>query len=463
VANIEALNPAVTLEGQTAAFGEVRADSSIHAEFLFSIDSSLEDDPIELGFDLDVSAAPARLWHITFAVGGGEVTGLVDNFETGGEWSHGPATQERADAWGLTTARSYSGERSWGFSDGEGYPNLADGVLVSPPILLRPGSELSFFYWVRAESLGSSAAWDGGRVELSHKGGPWRALRPIDDYPFTVLEFGDTPLAGQGVFSGERDWKRVVADLSGYTGLVRLRFRFVSDSTVTREGWYIDDVVVTAKDYTAALRDVREAENGVVVEVDVIEVNGPYNGAGFNVYRRTGGPKLQGPIVSVPRGFAQLNSEALLPDTEGLVSYLDESVRWGDVFYYLVEDLGPAPGGIPSYLGPARIYLCLGSVEASLGAAFPNPFMPGGGRTAKIVVTLPDPRCEEQPSRVEIRIIDVAGRTVRVIPVGTLSPGNKVILWDGRDADGDVVPGGVYLLRAQVSGRVLGQKLVVIR
>jgi hypothetical protein len=49
----------------------------------------------------------------------------------------------------------------------------------------------------------------------------------------------DTPC-----FSGSHDWKQETFDLSAYTGIANIRFRFGSDGYVTEEGWYIDDVEI---------------------------------------------------------------------------------------------------------------------------------------------------------------------------------------------------------------------------
>jgi hypothetical protein len=64
---------------------------------------------------------------------------------------------------------------------------------------------------------------------------------------------------GSSVFSGSPNrWRHVVADLSAYSGPVRLRFRFASDGaneptdrfgSLARyyEGWYVDDVAIQAR------------------------------------------------------------------------------------------------------------------------------------------------------------------------------------------------------------------------
>jgi len=53
-------------------------------------------------------------------------------------------------------------------------------------------------------------------------------------------------VAGTGCLGGTQDWTKVESDLSAYSGVVRLMFRFGTDGALCQEGWYIDDVSVSA-------------------------------------------------------------------------------------------------------------------------------------------------------------------------------------------------------------------------
>jgi hypothetical protein len=63
----------------------------------------------------------------------------------------------------------------------------------------------------------------------------------------------DGPVTGLGGLDGWCDdlgaagtvWKKAVVDIDAYAGeTVRFRFRLGSDGSVSREGWYVDDVKV---------------------------------------------------------------------------------------------------------------------------------------------------------------------------------------------------------------------------
>lgn len=464
--DFESLSSALELEGEGVAIGDVGADSSFAVSFGFTWVGvpHLEQLTIGLPFNLHLTDGGITSWDLPFAVGAGFGTGMFSDFEAPyPTWTHEPVTEGREDAWALTTARARSGVSSWAFSGDESYPNRADGALVSPVVLLAPNSQLVFFYWVEAESLGSSVAWDGGRIEISNNGGPWRALEPDDGYTFTVTEFGDTPLAGAGVISGERDWTQAAVDLSEYSGMAMFRFRFVSDDTVGLEGLYIDDFAVVSRNYTVSFDGLRDSQSGVEIELGVTEIGGSFDGEGFNIYRKREGPSARSEGGRVPPGYEKLNTSPLLPDEAGVVSYLDETAQRGRTYLYLVEDLGPEGPGAAVFLGPERIYLCLGGARPFLSVLYPSPFMPGGGRLVTLPLGVPDADCTEQESEATVHIFDAAGRLVRGLGRVLLGAGMDEIVWDGRNDDGDLVASGIYLWRVRVSGETLAAKMIVVR
>lgn len=464
-AQYEALAPEVELASVGDIVGVVEADSAFTLALPFTWSSIPEFEAVfELPFTIVISDGGPVDWSLGLSVGAGTVTGVFDDFETGeAPWSHGPVTDGRADAWAWTDARARSGSYSWVFGGGGGYPDLADGALVSRPVLLAPNSQLVFFYWVRAESLGSSLAWDGGRVEMSIDGGAWAPLVPYGGYDFTILEFGDTPLANEGALSGSRDWTRAVADLSEYSGMARFRFRFVSDDTVTDEGLYIDDFAVTSRNYTAGIQEIAQTGDGVRIVVRVDEVSGPFDGRGFDIYRKIDGAGGGSPIGRLPPGYTLLNAEPLEPDAGGTLEYLDVSAEPGRVYLYVVEDLGPGDPAAPIFMGPERVYLCLGQATAFLRNPYPTPYYPGGGRVLTLPLGVPDPACVERELAVRAHVFDAAGRLVRELPLTPVRPGLSEMFWDGRNEDGDIVRSGIYLWRVEISGQVLVAKTIIIR
>ena len=61
-----------------------------------------------------------------------------------------------------------------------------------------------------------------------------------------------------------------------------------------------------------------------------------------------------------------------------------------------------------------------------------------------------------EPDNVTARIFNLSGKIKRVIkPEQTLGSGNNIIVWDGKDSDGSVVPSGLYIVTLESSSSML--------
>ncbi len=204
----------------------------------------------------------------TLTVGMG--TGLSEGFESGlGAWTSGAVAPAAINQWHLSATRAYGGSStsmkvgstqdpsSNATNDAKTYADLEDAALVSPMFYLAPGSQLTFASWIDAETNGGTMAFDGARVEISARGGPWEPLDVDGGYDYQITFDSRASLRGADVFSGSpQAWRRVVADLSAYSGPVQIRFRFssneqnqpfdINSGQLARfyEGWYVDAVSV---------------------------------------------------------------------------------------------------------------------------------------------------------------------------------------------------------------------------
>jgi hypothetical protein len=89
----------------------------------------------------------------------------------------------------------------------------------------------------------------------------------------------------------------------------------------------------------------------------------------------------------------------------------------------------------------------------SFGAPRPNPTQDA----ARFAVDLP------QAARIDLRIVDVQGRVVRVVESGSRTAGFHGLAWDGRDDAGARVLAGVYFARLTVEGVTIGTRRIVLR
>jgi hypothetical protein len=145
--------------------------------------------------------------------------GLADDMESGDNgWTHSGA----GDQWHQTTHRANSPTKSWycGTEGGWQYTNDNDAGLVTPYFTPDNGHWLEFRHWYRTE-----ASWDFCVVEVNNGGPVWSVLN---------------------VYTGaSSNWAAFAQDFAQQVGkTARLRFRFMSDGSVTDEGWYVDDFLV---------------------------------------------------------------------------------------------------------------------------------------------------------------------------------------------------------------------------
>ena len=222
---------------------------------------------LTLGWN-DGSASGTQPILITVGMG----SGLAEDFESGGQgWSHAAVdpSVSTADEWHLSASRFHGGATSMkigsanplgtGTNEDQTYTADEDAALVSPAFDLPANSELVFWSYVDAETNGGTGAWDGARVEISMNGGEWAPVAVDGGYGY-IMEFNSSAsLRGADVLSGSpKRWRRLVADLTPYSGFARLRFRFASDQANdprdglgaqlrAYEGWYVDDLLVQSR------------------------------------------------------------------------------------------------------------------------------------------------------------------------------------------------------------------------
>lgn len=146
--------------------------------------------------------------------------------------------------WQRTTESHYSGSTSWSDSPGGYYPDNLESWLVSPVIDLSSGQDsasLSFMFKGNMET-----GYDQLHIYLSADGGAqWADL---------------------GYLSGDysQGWYLVNVDIPVEYRTNQFRIAFVSktDSSVTYDGYYIDDIVVTGSTTTFFFDDTESGTNG---------------------------------------------------------------------------------------------------------------------------------------------------------------------------------------------------------
>lgn len=128
------------------------------------------------------------------------------------------------------------------------------------------------------------------------------------------------------------------------------------------------------------------------------------------------------------------------------------------VLQFLQTDPAATPwylqaGGASATAAPAGAPLPEKPTLLELGLPRPNPFS----------VRLSVPVSLTQAEPVSAAVYTVAGRRVRDLAFGVLSPGRHELSWDGRDAAGRPAEAGVYLLQVDAGGTKSSTRATLVR
>ncbi|MBK8598093.1 MAG: hypothetical protein IPN83_21455 [Holophagales bacterium] len=187
---------------------------------------------------------------------GAPAIAFQDDMESGAtNWTTGGT----GTAWALVTTASSSPTHSFFVDDPS---TITDRQLItSAAHTIAPGSTLSFSHRYNTEA--GSTLYDGGVLEWSLDGTTWydilagnggaipaNAARFVQGgYVGTLSSSYSNPLGGRQAWSGDNTaFGTVVVDLSDFSGQsIRLRWRMGSDDGVSDAGWWVDDVVLSAR------------------------------------------------------------------------------------------------------------------------------------------------------------------------------------------------------------------------
>ncbi len=161
----------------------------------------------------------------------------------------------------------------------------------------------------------------------------------------------------------------------------------------------------------------------------------------FRVYRRGNSSDPFSPLGPEP---IQVRGE--------VYTYRDSTILPGVMYQYRLQ-VTYLSGDIV-YYGPVSATASAAPMVLRLGPASPNPF---SNRGPEIRFALP------HRDEIQLRVVNVYGRVVKVIFQGILDQGEHVAMWDGRDSNAVQVPAGVYYFELRGVGESRSCKVVKVR
>jgi hypothetical protein len=186
----------------------------------------------------------------------------MSNWTTGGN----------GGSWTTVSSTSHSPSHSFTESATGNYSNYADVWMHSNFIDLTNAATAQLKFWTKWDI---EADWDFALVEISTNGGvSWSHV--IGQFMTAASGIGvQTP--GLYGYDGRQDnWVEEKIDLSSYCGQnIMVRFRLITDSGVTEDGWYLDDVAVRTLPHQTNIPPFVESVNNLGYQV--------YNGAPYPV------------------------------------------------------------------------------------------------------------------------------------------------------------------------------------
>jgi hypothetical protein len=162
--------------------------------------------------------------------------------------------------------------------------------------------------------------------------------------------------------------------------------------------------------------------------------------AGFNIYRA---------IPGNPNRFEKLNSRPIVGNSP--FHYDDLAVVKGQKYTYKLETVETT--GFKSFAGPVWGMAGNGLPTNFALNVYPNPAHGAVKLDYSIASTAGN-------TNTRLAVIDLSGRTVKVLVDAPVAPGAYAMQWDGTDSVGRAVSPGVYICTMNAGGQHLTKRIV---
>jgi carboxypeptidase T len=426
-------DPYVQLHDASSSLGSIPARSSVDNSgdpFSFTVDASTPD-----GHGLAVTlvltgdgfyAEEVLTWMV-----GEPVILFADDMESGtGNWV------ENDGHWGLTTSNFHSPSHSYTDSPSGNYGNYWDTwIELANPLDLSHASAAELSFWHRVDT---EENYDFCYVEASSDGGStWHQVGPK--------------------YHGYANWQLTELDLSDHVGTAgfKIRFRLVTDTYVTSDGWYVDDVAIAGPppgNTPPTAPTLLDPPDGGSVPTStptltVTNASDPDPGDvltyGFTVYNDELRTDPAASVTGVAEGSGATSWTVDVA--------LDAGSYWWDAYADDETERGPLMETASFEVDSSGIDDEI--AELALYPARPNPFR---GAT-ELAFDLP------VEGEVTLAIYSVDGRLVRTLAEGRAGPGPVSVTWNGHDDAGRTVASGLYFARLDAAGETRRTKIALLR
>ncbi|OGO38006.1 MAG: hypothetical protein A2W35_00770 [Chloroflexi bacterium RBG_16_57_11] len=235
IAQLESLTPGVTMITDTVPYPDIAIGQTEVGEepFGFSVNRS-----VACGSDIQFLATitdTLSTYPLDFSINASvplSRTNMLDHTVENG--TEGWTTGGTPNTWSITTSTAHSPTHSWTDSPGGDYTDNTNSTMQSPILNTWYARNLRLSFWTR---YALEPGWDYVFLDYSTNGGS------------TWSSTSQSLASMTGIHTSWEQLSIDIPDLQDKSNLA-FRFRLVTDTSVTDDGVYLDDIAVSYEPYT---------------------------------------------------------------------------------------------------------------------------------------------------------------------------------------------------------------------
>ncbi|MEJ5261604.1 MAG: M14 family zinc carboxypeptidase [Ignavibacterium sp.] len=429
-------NPEITISNGTINVGNVasRSTLNLNQSFSFTIGNIPGDVTVKMLVTTLTDGTPMRVDTLRFIVGTPVLLFADSTNNINSMWTI--TATPSTPAWGVTTASYHSAPNSYTDSPSGQYANNATVTMtLTNPLNLSSYSNPKLSFWTKWDIENN---WDYGQVKFStNNGSSWIPLQGNYTNPGT----GSTQPSGEPLYDGtQTNWVQEEINLTGLTSAQsKLRFQLGTDGSVTKDGWYVDDISI----YVYAVVPVELASFTAIALDNSVELNwttsSELNNSGFEIQRKT----LKENSQWIKIGFVDGSGTTTEPTT---YIFTDKNPAKGINLYRLKQI--DFDGGYKIFNSVAVEFNS--PIEFALEQNYPNPFNPA----TMISFSIPN----GVRNLVSLKVYDILGNEVATLVNEYKEAGTYKVEFDATD-----LPSGLYLYKLTTGNYTAVRKMMVIK
>ncbi|HSL88016.1 MAG TPA: M14 family zinc carboxypeptidase [Ignavibacteriaceae bacterium] len=437
---LTSLSPYLTVNNGTASFASIpaRGTAAVSTPFSFTVSSSAPVD-VEASLLVTISSDNVVMNSDTLKLYlGTPIFVFADTTNNPLNYWTVTFTPSSSPKWEATSQTFYSSPVSYTDSkDGNYVNNATITMTLTDPIDLSGLNNPRLTFWTKFDIEDN---WDYGQVRIStNNGSTWVPLAGQYTEPGT----GSFQPNGQPVYDGvQSNWVREDLLLTGYTASqVKIQYQLRTDGSVTRDGWYLDDIgiiyygiiPVELSSFSASYSD-----NKVLLKwITASELNNHR----FEVQRSVFNEKTADNREWRTMGFIEGNGTTASINN---YSFVDSEPLTGKSYYRLKQiDFD----GTFSYVNEVEVDYH-GVTEYSLEQNYPNPFNP----TTTINYQL------SKSADVTIKVYNILGVEVASLVNGLQTAGKHKVEFNAQD-----LSSGIYFYTIKTEEFTQTRKMLFLK